>query len=352
MVESMLRSYSLLTVAMIDREKILVREQRELERVLFSSRLKSSFEEVALRLFSIQSQLTEPYREYISYLGIEPLKVKTIDEIPFLPISLFKSERITTFKGEGEATFTSSATTGMVPSKHIVKSLSLYRQSFLNSFRLFMGEPSQYVILALLPSYLEREGSSLVYMVQELINESKESLSGFYLYNYDQLYKNLLELKKRGKKTLLIGVTFALLDFLKEYSIEFPQLQLVETGGMKSREREISKEQLYSRLKEGFGVERVGSEYGMAELLSQAWSLSDALFATPPWMEVKIRDLNNPFKFLKEGERGGVNIIDLANIYSCSFIETEDMGIAREGGSFELLGRVEQSELRGCNLLL
>lgn len=325
---------------------------KQLESIIFGQYKEHSFEEIALQVFRIQSQLCEPYRRYISFLGVDPYSVNTIDSIPFLPVTFFKTENICSFKGEAQKTFTSSATTGMTPSRHPVKNLSIYEKSFFNSFRQFLGDPEQYTILALLPSYLEREGSSLVYMAQALIKSSGKKLSGFYLYNFAQLHEALITLKQQGSKTLLLGVTFALLDFIEQYQIEFPSLTVIETGGMKGRKKELSREEVHALLKAGFGVDKIGSEYGMAELLSQAWSLGDGVFETPIWMQIRIRDLNNPFKLVKDGSKGGINIVDLANLYSCSFIETEDMGIKKAENSFTVSGRIQNSELRGCNLLL
>lgn len=333
-------------------------EQKELEKRIFGPFENYSFEETALQAFRIQSQLCEPYSRYISLLGIDPLSVKKIDQIPFLPVTFFKTENIVSFEGEPQKIFTSSATTGMTPAKHLVKELSIYEKSFFYSFEMFLGDLAQYNILALLPSYLEREGSSLVYMAESLIKSSQNSHSGFYIYNFEQLHQTLQELreiqsvKKEKNKTILLGVTFALLDFAQQYPIEFPSLTVIETGGMKGRKKELSREEVHQLLTKGFGVSKIGSEYGMAELLSQAWSLGDGVFETPPWMQIIIRDLNNPFKQEVEGQKGGINIIDLANIYSCSFIETEDMGVKKARNTFSVSGRIQNSELRGCNLLL
>ncbi|MDP3451483.1 MAG: acyltransferase [Bacteroidales bacterium] len=319
---------------------------------IFALNNETDFDQRALEIFRIQSRDCAPYSEYLSVLGIDPSQITSISQIPFLPVTLFKSRDIVCGNFIPEKIFTSSSTTGTTPSRHQIKDLSIYRKSFSDCFRLFYGDPKEFTILALLPSYLEREGSSLVYMADHLIKESKNSNSGFYLYNYQELYSALCNLCERDKKTLLIGVSFALLDFAEMYQTDFPSLVIIETGGMKGRGREISRDELHSKLKKAFGVETIGSEYGMAELLSQAWSYGDGIFMTPPWMRVVIRDLNNPFKTLESGKRGGINIIDLANIDSCSFIETEDMGIKEAGNTFRVLGRIKNSELRGCNLLL
>ncbi len=310
------------------------------------------FEKIALQIFKIQSRDCAPYAQYIAQLEIDPDDVTSIDSIPFLPVTLFKSREIICGERVYEKIFTSSATSGVIPAKHYVKDLSLYRESFFKGFNLFHGEPREYTILALLPSYLEREGSSLVYMAAKLIEASGKKESGFYLYNYSELYQTLLDLKVKGERSLLLGVSFALLDFIKSFKINFPSLTVVETGGMKGRGVEISREELHSLLKNGFGVERIGSEYGMAELLSQAWSTGEGVFKSPPWMQIQIRDLNNPFTRVEDGVTGGINVIDLANIHSCSFIETEDLGIKEAENTFRVLGRITNSEIRGCNILL
>ncbi|EKD30806.1 MAG: hypothetical protein ACD_77C00476G0009 [uncultured bacterium] len=312
----------------------------------------SLFETVVLKVFRHQYSSCEPYRRYLGYIGTDPDSVTSIETIPFLPVQFFKSEDIYSGNSMPEKVFTSSATTGMEPSHHPVSDISLYESSFLNGFRIFYGDPVDYVILALLPSYLEREGSSLVYMADKLIRMTGSSESGFYLNNRRELFNKITSLRKSNKKVILLGVSFALLDFANEYKIEFPELIVMETGGMKGRGKEIERDELHKILKNCFGVENIHSEYGMAELLSQAYSSGDGVFQTPPWMEILIRDLNNPFRIAGTGKRGGINIIDLANVNSCSFIETEDMGIKTAGNGFKILGRIKNSELRGCNLLL
>ncbi len=319
---------------------------------MFGIKNETDFEKKALEIFHIQSKECTPYSEYLSLLEVDPNKVSSTSQIPFLPVTLFKKRDIICGNSAPEKIFTSSSTTGATPSRHLVKDLALYRKSFTDCFRLFYGDPQSYTILALLPSYLEREGSSLVYMADHLIKDSGKPYSGFYLYNYQELYSTLCNLSQKRERTILLGVSFALLDFAERFSIEFPTLKVIETGGMKGRGREISREELHLRLKRGFGVDKIGSEYGMAELLSQAWSYEEGLFMTPPWMRVIIRSLDNPFENPGNGKKGGINIIDLANINSCSFIETEDIGIKEAGNTFRVLGRIKNSELRGCNLLL
>ena len=319
---------------------------------IFDINTKEEFEKRALEIFQIQSKKCAPYRDFINLIGVDPSTINHIEKIPFLPVSLFKSHSVICEGLEPEIVFTSSATTGMVPSSHPVADLSIYKESFSRAFRHFWGEPSEYAILALLPSYLEREGSSLVYMADTLIKESCNKDSGFYLYDFGTLHEKLISLKEKGVKTLLLGVSFALLEFINEFKVNFPELIVMETGGMKGRGKEISREELHLALKKGFGVAEIASEYGMAELLSQAYSYGEGVFKTPPWMEILIRDLSNPFRILNGNVSGGINIIDLANLNSCSFIETQDMGIKEAGNTFRISGRIQNSELRGCNLLL
>jgi hypothetical protein len=240
----------------------------------------------------------------------------------------------------------------MVPAKHHVANTSVYEEGFSRTFCYFLDNPVNYTILALLPSYMERQGSSLLYMVDKLMQQSGAPENGFYLSNHAELYHQLIWLRNNEKRTLLFGVSFALLDFLQNHTIVFPNLEVIETGGMKGRGIELSRNELHQKLKQGFGTTHIHSEYGMAELLSQAYAIEGALFSTPPWMRVLIRDFHDPFRILPNGQRGGINIIDLANRYSCSFIETQDMGILHTNNSFELLGRIPLSELRGCNLML
>ncbi len=330
----------------------MVQNLSELRNKIFEIKSEADFESAALSVFQIQSELCKPYKEYLQLIGVNPADVTHSAQIPSLPVSLFKNTRVICTEATPEHCFTSSTTTGATPSVHYVADLSLYRESFLRSFNLFLGSPEEYVILALLPSYLEREGSSLVYMVQELIKQSADPLSGFYLYNHQQLKERLVTLAQRNKKTILLGVSFALLDFAESCSISFPSLTVIETGGMKGRKTEIPREQLHATLQQSFGVNRIGSEYGMTELLSQGWSLSNGIYNSPPWMKINIRDLGNPFKLIDNNKKGGINIIDLANLYSCSFIETEDIGIKTAENSFKVLGRINNSEIRGCNLLL
>jgi len=319
---------------------------------IFSIKEKREFERIALKIFRYQAFECKPYKEYLDNLGFNRENVSSLRDIPFLPVSIFKSREVITGNAPAEKVFSSSATTGMTPSLHHVTDLSLYNHSLSLGFRLRYGKASDYAIVALLPSYLEREGSSLVYMAEMLMKESGHPDNGFYLYNQKELYEKLVKIKKSGSKCILLGVSFALVDFATAFPLDFPELIVMETGGMKNTGRELSRQEIHNIICKGFGVKTVHSEYGMAELLSQAYSQGEGLFFPPPWMEVIIRDLNNPIRYLSSGKRGGINIIDLANLNSCSFIETGDMGVKTAGDSFEVHGRIKFSELRGCNLLL
>ena len=283
---------------------------------------------------------------------MDPARVERVGEIPFLPVRFFKSYRVSVAEGPYEAVFTSSATTGAEPSKHYVPRLDLYERSFLQSFRLFYRDPAEYCILALLPSYLEREGSSLVWMIDRLIRRSGHPESGFYLHDYAKLSDTLKRLAVAGQKTLLFGVSFALLDFAEAYVLPEMNLTVMETGGMKGRRREPVREELHAFLAERFRVPEIHSEYGMTELLSQAYSQGGGVFRTPPWMRVYVRDPYDPFVLLPPGRTGGINLIDLANIYSCAFLETQDLGRLLPDVSFTVEGRFDHSEMRGCNLMV
>ncbi len=318
---------------------------------------QQEFEKLALDIFQYQVRNNPIYAKFVEYLRINPDKINSIDQIPFLPIELFKNHRIITeffdLPDEKFTIFHSSGTTGMQPSRHFIYNIKGYEKSFFTGFQMFYGHPENYIILALLPSYLERGNSSLVYMVQKLIEATKHPDSGFYLYNFDDLYKKLLKLKQQNtRKVLLIGVSFALLDFVDKYTIDFPALIVMETGGMKGRKREMVREELHNILKQKFGVQHIHSEYGMTELLSQAYAPSDGLFKTPPWMKIIIRDMYDPLSKAGYGRTGGINIIDLANVYSCAFIQTQDLGRLHPDGKFEVLGRFDNSDLRGCNLMV
>ena len=323
-----------------------------IEKQLFQINSDDEFLAKALETFRFQFRHNPLYHKFVEGLSISESQVNTLSKIPFLPIEFFKSHIVKTGSFHPEAVFSSSGTTGMITSKHYVKDLIIYQESMLAGFRRFFGKPSDYVILALLPSYLEREGSSLVYMSEKLIKMSKDSRSGFYLHDYKKLSGLLHELKQQKQKTLLIGVTYALLDLAEQFPVHFPELILMETGGMKGKRKEMVREELHNQLKTAFDVPQVYSEYGMTELLSQAYSKGEGIFSTPPWMKVLIRDVNDPLTLLPEGQSGGINVIDLANLYSCSFIATQDLGKKISHTEFEILGRFDNSDVRGCNLLV
>nr|WP_129716744.1 acyl transferase [Pedobacter sp. SYP-B3415] len=312
----------------------------------------AAFETQCLAIFRRQASGCAVYREYISHLGINPAAIVRSDDIPFLPIGFFKTHEIKSADAAAAIVFTSSGTTGMVQSRHPVTDLSWYKQSYLQAFRRFYGDPGDFCILALLPAYLEREGSSLIYMADDLLKKSRHPLSGYFLHNHTELAAALQELKLSGQKTILLGVTYALLDFIEIYPTDFPDLIVMETGGMKGRRKEMVREELHETLCAGFGVQEIHSEYGMTELLSQAYSPGQGRFFCPPWMKIRLRDTNDPLSPVQSGKTGGINVIDLANINSCSFIATQDLGRLYPDGSFEVLGRFDHADIRGCNLLV
>lgn len=313
----------------------------------------STFESFSLALFQEQAINCLTYKSYLEYLQINPEKVKQVQDIPCLPISAFKHHEVKNGSWKEELFFSSSGTTGDNTSKHAVKSLDWYKQSFERAFKQFYGEISDYCVLALLPAYLERSGSSLVYMVEELIQQSKHRQSSFYLYDFKALHQALVQAKATKQKTLLIGVSFALLDFVESFQLaDFPELVVMETGGMKGRHKEITRAELHDNLSSGFGLKNIHSEYGMTELFSQAYSKAEGLFECPGWMKVFVRQQDDPFQLAKTGETGGINIIDLANIDSCAFIQTDDLGRMNKQGQFEVLGRFDRADVRGCNLLI
>jgi hypothetical protein len=323
------------------------------EEKIFNINSEKEFIELALDTFNFQYEQNTVYKQWCSLLNKGPANVKGIEEIPFLPISFFKEHKIVSGKEVKEQTvFTSSSTTSQIPSKHYVKDITLYEKSFIKGFELFYGPLKNYCILALLPGYLERTGSSLVYMCDRFIKDSRNPLSGFFLRDHDTLVKNINKLKTQKQKTLLIGVSYALLD-LAEKKIELDDNFIVmETGGMKGTRKEMLKPELHSILKKGFGVKSIHSEYGMTELLSQAYSKGDGKFTTPPWMRFLTREVTDPLSIRKDYKTGGINVIDLANLYSCSFIATQDLGRLDANGHLELMGRYDNSDIRGCNLML
>jgi len=319
---------------------------------IFSIGSDAQFEKQALRVFRYQAENCAIYRDFISGLGINPANIHRIANIPFLPVEFYKAHRVVSSLDEVEVVFTSSGTTGMVTSNHYVTDASWYVESFRKAFALFYRDIKDYTVLALLPAYLEREGSSLIYMADDLIKQSQNPDSGFYLYNHEDLHQQLLKQQQNKKPTLLLGVTFALLDFVEKYQHNFPKLIVMETGGMKGRRKEMIREELHDTLCKGFGVDAIHSEYGMTELLSQAYSKGNGIFNYPPWMRMLTRDTNDPLTIITGGKTGGVNIIDLANINSCSFIATQDLGKVYADSSFEILGRFDNADIRGCNLLI
>lgn len=322
------------------------------KRAIFQISSSEQFEQVALQIFKKQALENAVYKEYLHYLNCNPNNISHTEEIPFLPIEFFKTKEVILDNQISQVTFSSSGTTGMQPSRHLVSDLSLYEESFRRAFRLFYGDIKNMALLALLPSYLEREGSSLIYMVDDLIKNSNPQYSGYFLYDHRALYERLKELQNLKIPTMLIGVTYALLDFVENYNISFKELIVMETGGMKGKRKEMIRDELHNILCTGFGVTAIHSEYGMTELLSQAYSEAKGVFACPPWMKVLIRDVNDPLTKLPKGLTGGVNIIDLANLNSCSFIATQDLGRVSNNNHFEILGRFDQSDIRGCNLLV
>ena len=319
---------------------------------IFNIKNETDFQELALQVFNYQFINNKVYRSFCDLLYVHPSDVTTIEQIPFLPIQFFKSHKVLSSKQSIEQTFTSSGTTGSVTSKHYVTDLSIYRDSFRKGFEYFYGSVKDYVILALLPSYLERDGSSLIYMVNDMIAQSKQLESGFYLDNFNRLHNTLNKLDNSGKKILLIGVSFALLDLIERYQFNLENTIIMETGGMKGRRKELIRNELHNILKKGFGVNTIHSEYGMTELLSQAYSDGNGIFHCPKWMNVLTRDTEDALTIQQQGKTGGINIIDLANVNSCSFIATQDLGRVLPNNTFEVIGRFDNSDIRGCNLMI
>lgn len=312
----------------------------------------SDFEKKVLEIFKFQFENNLVYRSFCDLLCKHPSEIKDLKDIPFLPIDFFKSHEIKISSKKTSKIFTSSGTTGSNLSKHYVTDLDLYEKSFMNCFKVFYGDINDYTILGLLPSYLERNNSSLVYMVNKMIEQSKFPESRFYLDEIDELKKTILKLEKEKRKTILIGVSYALLDLIEYHKFNLNHTIIMETGGMKGKRKELIKSELHKLLKNGFGVNNIHSEYGMTEILSQAYSKKNGLFSTPPWMKILIRDTEDPQSILPLTKTGGINIIDLANINSCPFIATMDLGKLHENGQFEVLGRFDQSDIRGCNLMV
>ena len=323
-----------------------------METSIFNIQNKQEFKALSLAVFKHQFKNNKVYRSFCDLLFVHPSSISTIEEIPFLPIQFFKSRKVLSSLDEIQETFKSSGTTGSSTSKHLVTNINLYKESYLKGFAHFYGNIEEYTVLALLPNYLEREGSSLVFMVADLIEKSKKAESGFYLDNMQELAEKLIELDKNGQKTLLIGVSFALLDLIEMQQFNLKNTIIMETGGMKGRRKELVREELHTILQNGFGVTEIHSEYGMTELLSQGYSKGNGVFETPPWMKILTRDTEDALSINASGKNGGINVIDLANYNSCSFIATQDLGKVYENETFEIIGRFDNSDIRGCNLMV
>jgi phenylacetate-coenzyme A ligase PaaK-like adenylate-forming protein len=319
---------------------------------IFNIKTEAAFNDLALRVFRFQFNNNPVYRSFCDLLYKNPSDINTVEEIPYLPIQFFKSHEVLSVSKPILKTFSSSGTTGSVTSKHYLTDLTIYQDSFNTAFNAFYGSIEDYVVLALLPSYLERDGSSLIYMVDSLIKDSKHPESGFYLDNLNALSTTLKRLDTEGKKVLLIGVSFALLDLVEVHTFNLNNTIIMETGGMKGRRKELIREELHAILKSGFGVNTIHSEYGMTELLSQAYSKGNGVFNCPSWMRILTRETEDALTISKTGKTGGINIIDLANLNSCSFIATQDLGRVNNDRSFEIIGRFDASDIRGCNLMM
>ena len=323
-----------------------------MQNAVFNIQNQSDFKTCALQVFRHQFKNNAIYRSFCDLLYIHSSDVKEVEEIPFLPIQFFKSHAVLSSTQAVKETFTSSGTTGSSVSKHMVTDLSWYTKSYTKSFEYFYGPIEEYTVLGLLPNYLERDGSSLIYMVDDFIKKSNKPASGFYLNNLTELSKTLIALDKKGEKVLLIGVTFALLDLIERQQFKLQNTIIMETGGMKGRRKEIIRNELHEILSAGFGVSKIYSEYGMTELLSQGYSSGDGVFDCPPWMKILARDTEDALTMVGTNKTGGLNVIDLANYNSCSFIATQDLGKVDNNGCFEVLGRFDHSDIRGCNLMV
>ncbi len=318
---------------------------------IFSIRNEEEFKQKALEVFQYQAKNIPVYKEYIDHLGLKPSHIQHIEAIPFLPIEFFKKHIISDQPSLQHQIFSSSGTTGSTTSKHYVHDLSIYESSYLKGFESFYGPIHDFCIIALLPSYLEREGSSLIYMLEDLIKKSKNVDSGFYLNEFQQI-QNIIQQNEGKKKIILLGVTYALLDFAEQFPFAMHDVIIMETGGMKGKRKEMMRDEVHQILKEAFQLKQIHSEYGMTELLSQAYSTGDGRFHCPTWMKILIRDSKDPLTLLNNEQTGGINIIDLANMHSCSFIATQDLGKVYADQSFEILGRFDSADTRGCNLLI
>ena len=323
-----------------------------MQETIFNIKSEVQFTKIALDVFKHQFKNNKVYRSFCDLIHKHPSDVTKVEQIPFLPIQFFKTREVLSSLEEIDEIFTSSGTTGSITSKHFVTDINLYKESYLKGFVHFYGNIEEYAVLALLPNYLERNGSSLVFMVDDLIAKSKNSESGFYLNNIDELAKKLIYLEEKGQKILLIGVSFALLDLIEKHQFNLKNTIVMETGGMKGRRKELIRNELHQLLQKGFGVDEVHSEYGMTELLSQAYSKGSGVFKTPPWMKILARDTEDALTILPSGKAGGINVIDLANYNSCSFIATQDLGKVHENETFEIIGRFDNSDIRRCNLMV
>ncbi|CVK16839.1 Acyl-protein synthetase, LuxE [Apibacter mensalis] len=319
---------------------------------IFSINSEAAFNSLAIEIFLYQYDNNLVYRRFVDLLSLDCKKIHNYRQIPFLPIEFFKTNKIIDKHFSPELYFQSSGTTSDNLSKHYIANEAIYKKSILKSFSMFFGDPSEYIYLGLLPSYLERNNSSLIYMVDHLMKQSNKVENGYYLHNFNELYLILNRLEKENKKVILFGVSYALLDFASSYPIDLNNTIIIETGGMKGRKVEITKDELLSKLKFSFQTDKIYSEYSMTELLSQAYSLSNNIYQCPPWMKILIRDVDDPFEYVEAHRSGGVNIIDLVNIYSCSFISTQDIGKDEGNNCFKILGRMDNSDIRGCSLLL
>jgi hypothetical protein len=319
---------------------------------IFQIGSKKEFEKMALKVFRHQFDHNGVYQQFCNLLNKNKANVKSLTEIPFLPIQFFKSHQVLSSTQPVQQTFTSSGTTGMSTSQHLITDTTWYEESYQKAFTQFYGNIEDYAILALLPSYLEREGSSLIYMIKDLMDRSNHPESGFYLNNYEAFAAKVIELDNAGQNVLVIGVTYALLDVIEHQKFQLKNTLIMETGGMKGKRKEMIREELHAVLCNGFGVSNIHSEYGMTELLSQAYSLGEGIFECPNWMQILIRDTEDALSYVGVQKTGGINVIDLANYNSCSFIATQDLGKKYPNNSFEVLGRFDHSDIRGCNLMV
>lgn len=333
-------------------EKITEQNKKKVYDSIFSIRNAADFNKIALMFFDLHYRQNPTYRRFCDALNISFGQITSAEQIPCLPINVFREHKVLLSKAVEIGFFESSGTTNSVQSKHFITDYTLYERSFLESFQHFYYKPEDCIFMALLPAYLERPHSSLVYMTEKLIQKSAHPLSAFYLYDHQLLYDNLMLAKKENRPVFLLGVSFALLDFVEKYTLDLPDLILMETGGMKGRREEITRDELHERLKQAFHVKDVHSEYGMTELFSQAYSKQNGRFFVAPWMKVMLRDISDPMSNLSIHKRGAVNIIDLANLYSCPFLATDDIGLLHDDSSFEILGRLDFSIMRGCNVMV